>query len=290
VRVLSLGAGQQSAAVYLLAATGEIEPIDYSIFADTGEEPKWVYEQIEILRDYRTAAGYAGAPILVRWLTDSEGRQVRLGDNLLNGNDRRFASIPAFVKNLAEFDRRGRNTQGKSKRQCTRDFKTSVVERAIRRELLGLAPAQAYKGPRITQLFGFDRREGNRIVRTKDRLANEVLSIGEYPLWDLEWTRADCQSYVWELTGRDFLPSACTFCPLVNTAFRRLIRDYDPAGHARACAVDAGLRVPGAAASKMLEGELYVHRSMKPLAQVDLDAGDDGLFPEFAGCEGFCGH
>jgi hypothetical protein len=41
----------------------------------------------------------------------------------------------------------------------------------------------------------------------------------------------------------------------------------------------------------MLDGELYVHRSMKPLSDVDLDAGDDGLFPELQGdCEGFCGH
>ena len=34
MRVLSLGGGQQSSAIYLLAATGEIPPIDYAIFAE----------------------------------------------------------------------------------------------------------------------------------------------------------------------------------------------------------------------------------------------------------------
>jgi hypothetical protein len=285
MRVLSLGGGQQSTAVYLLAATGKIQPLDYAIFADTGEEPKWVYETVRALEVYP-----GGAPILVRWLCDKAGRQVRLGDQLIDGNAGRFASIPAFIKHLVLFVRGGKNAQGKGRRQCTREFKTAVVEGTIRRELLGLEKGQPYKGPRITQVFGFDYNEGGRIVDVKDRLAKGRLSVGDFPLWEMRWRREDCVKFLAKHWGRDVLPSACTFCPLVSQEFRRLIRDYDPDGHVRACAVDHGLRQPGAAASKMLDGELYIHRQMIPLADVDLDAEDDSMFGYVESCDGYCGH
>jgi hypothetical protein len=301
MRILSLGAGEQSTAVYFLAALGEIPPLDFAVFADTGEEPAWVYETVRALSAWRhPETGRGGAPVLVRWLTDEDGEQVRLGDQLIDGNAGRFASIPAYIKHLLLYVTRGKHSgkpaQGKSKRQCTREFKVEMVERTIRREILGLAKGEAYRGPRITQVFGFDRTEGERIFRTKGRLAGTTYSEGDFPLWDLELTRADCREYLknevpgW---GGDVLPSACTFCPLVNNAFRRLVRDRDPAGWARACAVDAGLRAPGAAASKMLDGELYVHRTMKPLSEVDIDKDEDeGMFPAMTGkdCEGYCGH
>ena len=45
LNVLSLGAGVQSSTLALMAAHGEIEPMpDCAIFADTGDEPKAVYE------------------------------------------------------------------------------------------------------------------------------------------------------------------------------------------------------------------------------------------------------
>jgi hypothetical protein len=294
MRVLSLGGGQQSTAVYLLAANGDegVAPLDYAIFADTGEEPKWVYETVEALRSYRTPEGKPGAPILVRWLTDSEGKQVRLGDNLVEGQAGRFASIPAFIKHLDQFDRHG-NAQGKGRRQCTREFKTGVVELAIRRELLGLEKGQAYRGPRITQVFGLDRSEGRRIVRVKDRLAGGAISVGDFPLWDLEWKRADCVDYLASLVGWDqeVRQSACTFCPLVPNSFRARLRDLDPEGHRRACEIDAALRQADSIATKALDGELYVHRSMRPLAEVDLDRDDRGLLAPamFGDCEGLCG-
>lgn len=46
LRVLSLGAGVQSTAVYLMALHGEIPPLDHAIFADVGEEPEAVYAHL----------------------------------------------------------------------------------------------------------------------------------------------------------------------------------------------------------------------------------------------------
>jgi hypothetical protein len=284
MRVLNLGGGQQSTSVYLLAATREIEPIDCAIFADTGEEPAWVYETVKALQEFP-----GGASILIRYLTDKNGQQVRLGDNLIDGNDSRFASIPAFMKHLDQFERGGKHAQGKGRRQCTREFKIAVIEKTIRCELLGLKPKQVYRGERITQLFGFDFDEGRRIVRTKAQLANSPLSVGEFPLWNLQWRRSDCIAYLAEVWGREVLPSACTFCPLVNNGFRRLVRDRDPEGHHRACMIDADLRHSKSRASQGLNAEIYIHGKMIPLAKVNLDE-PDGLLSFAQDCEGFCGH
>lgn len=47
LRVLSLGAGVQSTTLALMAAHGEIGPMpDCAIFADTGWEPKAVYDHL----------------------------------------------------------------------------------------------------------------------------------------------------------------------------------------------------------------------------------------------------
>ena len=46
MRILSLGAGVQSTTVLFMALDGVIPPIDAAIFADTGAEPKKVYEHL----------------------------------------------------------------------------------------------------------------------------------------------------------------------------------------------------------------------------------------------------
>ncbi len=283
MRVLSLGAGEQSSAIFLLAATDEIPALDYAIFGDTGEEPAWVYDQVKELKAFP-----GGCPILIRWLKDDDGSQVRLGDNCLVGQGGRFAAIPAFLKHGNLFEK-GKPAQGKGKRQCTREFKTSIVEKCIRYELLGLEPGQAYRGERITHVFGLDFDEGERIFKVKGRLAETSHSVGEFPLWDMQWRRSDCRAYIKEILGHEFRPSACTFCPLVNNGFRRLVRDHDPVGWERACMVDREIRLETSRSQQGLNSEQYIHRKMIPLSEVNIDE-PDGLMSFAQDCEGFCGH
>jgi len=51
---ISLGAGVQSTALAVLSARGEkgVPRADVAIFADTGDEPPHVYDQLERLRGY----------------------------------------------------------------------------------------------------------------------------------------------------------------------------------------------------------------------------------------------
>jgi len=50
IRVLNLGAGVQSTMLFLMLVDGELEPVDIAFFADTGDEPKAVYEHLEFLK------------------------------------------------------------------------------------------------------------------------------------------------------------------------------------------------------------------------------------------------
>src|SRR3954469_21285083 len=75
VRVLSLGAGVQSSAVMLMALKREIEPVDAVIFADTGWEPKAVYQWLNYLE---ARAREAGVPLF------RVGRPTLRGDALAN--------------------------------------------------------------------------------------------------------------------------------------------------------------------------------------------------------------
>ncbi len=102
MRVLSLGAGEQSSAIFLLAATDEIPALDYAIFADTGEEPAWVYDQVKELKAFP-----GGCPILIRWLKDDDGSQVRLGDNCLVGQGGKLFEITGYSFHLLVTCRRG---------------------------------------------------------------------------------------------------------------------------------------------------------------------------------------
>jgi hypothetical protein len=126
--ILNLGAGVQSTALYLMSARREfnIPWFDAAIFADTGEEPQDVYRHVEWLQSLK------GPEILVR----STG--MRLGDDLVRGGSRGkrgtqgFASIPAFT--IAK----STGKVGKMKRQCTKEYKTEVIDKVIRQEIFGM--------------------------------------------------------------------------------------------------------------------------------------------------------
>jgi hypothetical protein len=47
MRILNLGAGVQSTTLFLMLIDGDLPPVDYAIFADTGDEPQDVYQHLE---------------------------------------------------------------------------------------------------------------------------------------------------------------------------------------------------------------------------------------------------
>lgn len=279
-RVLNLGAGVQSTTLYLMLARGEIEPgIDCAVFADTGEEPSAVYSHLDWLRSL------AGPPIVTRSIG-------RLGDDLTSGRNStggRFASIPAFTAAM-EGDK-----GGMVRRQCTKEYKVAVIERFIRRELLGRRARQRIaKGTQVIQLYGISLDEAGRSARIRERLSDHPWITPEFPLIDRMMTRADCLRWLSDFrVPHEVQKSACVFCPFKSNAEWRRLRDTDPAGWARAVEVDNALRVHGTVANRKLDQKLYVHRSCVPLERADLGDPDPRQYHLglnwTAECAGMCG-
>ncbi|MBX9580295.1 MAG: hypothetical protein K2X87_08315 [Gemmataceae bacterium] len=273
LHVLNLGAGVQSTALYLLARDGAA-PCDAAVFADTGEEPAAVYRHLAHL------LALGGPPVLVR-------SADRLGDDLLHGRGgtgRRFASIPAFT--------RGPDGRvGMVRRQCTKEYKVEVVDRTVRRELLGLKPRQRVPADvTVYQYFGISTDEAGRAERGKRRFAGVRHTVPVYPLIDRGWSRADCVDFL-----RDRLPypvpkSSCVCCPYRTNPSWRHLRATDPAGWGRAVEIDAALRADGSLVTRGFRQQLFLHRSCVPLAEIDFDALAPHTLDPLAGeCDGVCG-
>jgi hypothetical protein len=279
LRVLNLGAGVQSTAVYLMAHAGEIPPIDCAIFADTQEEPRAVYDHLGWLESLSGA-------LIVRIKTS------RLGDDLMcgkNSTGQRFASIPAYTA-----EREGGN-DGMVRRQCTKEYKIEPIERYIRRNLLGVMPGRRVAADIIvTQLYGISADESGRSVRIRERLKERRWIAPEFPLIDRWMTRADCVRWLARFGVPHQVPkSSCVFCPFKNNANWRHLRDTDAAGWSRAVAIDHAMRQPGVLVNRGLDQSLYLHRSCRPLDVADLGDPDPRQahldLSWVAECAGMCG-
>ncbi|GAA3299207.1 hypothetical protein [Streptomyces cinereospinus] len=119
LRVLSLGAGVQSSSLLILAAEGRLPKLDFAVFADTGWEPRAVYDHLD--RIEREIARPAGIPIL----RVSSGN---IRNDALDPNHR-FASMPLHILNPD-------GGAGMSRRQCTGEYKVKPIKKQIR-ALLG---------------------------------------------------------------------------------------------------------------------------------------------------------
>lgn len=284
--VLNLGAGVQSTTVFLMSIRGDVRPFDAAVFADTQEEPAAVYEHLQWL------CNLGGPPVIVR----SAGR---LGDHLMSGRNStggRFAAIPAFT--TAD----GGENVGRGQRQCSKEYKTEVISRAIRRDVLGLGPRQKVrKGWKIHQYFGISLDEKSRASRIWERfhVTAESKFIPHFPLIDLGMTRADCLE--WLVTHGNVphqVPrSACVFCPFHTDAEWERLKTGGGAEWVRIVEVDAALRDPATVYGRSATHSNYLHRSCLPIDQVEFrprpNAKEQQLGLGLTGfdveCEGVCG-
>ena len=163
----------------------------------------------------------------------------KLGDDLTHGRNstgQRFASIPAFTK-----DDGGK--VGMVRRQCTKEYKVEVVNKAIRRELLGLKPRQHIpKGVLIHQHFGISTDEAGRAERGRKRYEGVKHTLPVYPLIDRGWSRQDCVAYLRCKLPYEVPKSSCMFCPYRTNQSWLDLKQTDPAGWDRAVQIDAALR------------------------------------------------
>jgi hypothetical protein len=256
LRVISLGAGVQSSTVYLLAAEGRLGDIDAAIFADTGWEPKKVYEHLDRLQKFG-----GGPPI----------HRVSAGNIRDTTRRKDFYDVPYF---LLHPDGSG----GMARRQCTHELKIRPIRRKLN-ELIAERGIKKRPGC-VESLMGISVDEYRRVKDSDVQWATNA-----YPLIDLGWSRADCKNYLDQL-GWSAPRSACIGCPFHSDAEWRDLKRNAPEEFADAAAFELEVQQRKAG----LRGKPFLHASRIPLGLVDLaNAEDRGQLNFDDECAGVCG-
>lgn len=257
LRVISLGAGVQSTTLALMAAAGEIGPMpDCAIFADTQWEPVEVYSHLERLE--------AALPFPVHRITAGNIRANAMAGKNITGHD--YQEIPWF------------SYSGLGKRQCTNKYKIEPIAKK-QRELLGYQPRQRIPDGSAEVWIGISMDE---MQRMKD--ARNSWQVNRWPLIEKGMSRRDCLTWLSD-HGWSAPKSSCIGCPYKTNSQWRAMRDNDPVSWADACEVDAAIR-------HTRRRPQFMHRSLKPLGQVDLSTAAERGQVEFGflqECEGICG-
>ena len=266
---------------------------DCAIFADTGWEPKAVYDHLAWLMSSNVL------PFPVHIVSNGNIRNQLMEA----GAGNRWASIPAFTRTVTPVGSRvpildededgeivtvgTRQTRtetisiGMIRRQCTSDYKIVPIRRKVR-ELAGLTRRRSPGEPVVEQWIGISTDE---VVRMKP--SREAWQANRWPLIEQRMSRRDCLAWLRRHDYPEPPKSACIGCPFHDDARWRFMRDHDTDAWIDAVEVDRAIR----SGLRGIRGQVFLHRSGVPLDRADLstaaDHGQLDLWPNE--CEGMCG-
>ena len=275
MKVISLGVGVQSSALYFMSSMGEIPKADVAIFADTGAEKT------------ATLAYYI---YLKRWMRKNNGIPIHIANyknikedlmNAQNSTGQRLASIPVFTE-----------SGGQLRRQCTNEYKILQVNMKIR-EIYGLKKYARF--PKIELWFGISLDEMTRRSIPSDKWKTNVYPFIGYSIThdskqekisDIRLTRVNIAN--WYKSNNLPMPvkSSCYFCPYQSNKGWKFLIDNYPDDFDVAVKVDKIIRD---STKRGLNDKIYIHRSLKPLDQIDFSDSQMLLFDvEDDECSGNC--
>ena len=262
--VISLGVGVQSSTMLLMAAKGELPNVDCAIFADTGYEPKSVYNYLSLLKKIVKFPIY-------------QVSKGNIKDDIINSikNNTKFPTAPFFTQNAIT------GKKGMLRRQCTFDYKISVIRKKLR-ELCNVGYRKRFpKDKYIEQWIGISTDEIQRMKPARDPYI-----LNRHPLIEMNMSRQDCIN--WMKKNKFPLPekSACIMCPYHNDAYWHFMKTERPSEFADAVQFDKNIRT----GAKNIKDNLFLHRSCKNLDEIEFNKKEnDKQLDMFNNeCEGLC--
>lgn len=188
LRILSFGAGVQSTTLLMLSLAGDLGPLDAVIFADTGYEPRAVYEHLERCKKLCEKNGVAFIQTRYRDLRadllEAADRQAR-GEK---GGMRATYQVPLYSRPVAAS---AKAPPSMMRRFCTTNYKVHGINKAIN----ALRKKNAVDGarPDVEVWLGISLDE---IERMKANPPRKPWFRYRHPLaWELRWTRAHCLAW-----------------------------------------------------------------------------------------------
>lgn len=292
--ILSFGAGVQSTTLLLMACFGDIKKPNHIIFADTGWEPREVYNHLDwcikiakkhnmnieivsngnirndILFGKEQGKLFASIPFFTYTSTPIIAENIELDDNQY--------TLFEFDYEETEIVKGYEYKKGMVRRQCTNEYKIIPIRKACRR-FVGLEHGQRSKDININLLMGISTDEIQRVKPSKEKYITHV-----YPLIDKGFSRNDCLNYV-KNKGFNLPPkSSCIGCPFHNDAMWKDMKINDKESWQDAVLIDKQIRnLP------RFKGNAYLHKSCKPLNEVDFNDNQMDIDYFLSECEGHCG-
>jgi hypothetical protein len=267
-RILHLGAGVQSSCIAEMIVDGFAPPVDFVVFADTGDEPIYVYEQVQYLKE---RFAFVGIPLVI-----VKRPGLGIADQVMFG-DGRFITMPMYTL-MPD------GTTTIVRRQCTNEFKIVPSDDYTKDWLVDHGYATK------SQVKLSHKASTRRTVR-RDVLVENIygISVDEfqragkrgpewqkamYPLIDQRMTRNDCVK--WLIKNGHPVPkkSSCKKCPFHSDEYWLDQSINYPSDFEESCQFDEFVRTPeGKKRFKgSMRGEFYLHPSCKPLRSIDFAA------------------
>lgn len=271
LHIISLGAGVQSSTMALMAAHGEITPMpSCAIFADTGAEPRKVYEWLDWLEKQ--------LPFPVHRVNNGSLTEDSLQVRFSKKSQRKYLNtlIPLFVKSQD-------GSTGVLRRACTSDYKIDPINRFIRETV----PAPSYAERRNTRAIVWIGISRDEIERVKESQKPYIKHI--WPLIEKRMTRSDCLAWMRSMRFPEPPRSACIYCPYHSDSEWMRLKAESPEEFAEAALFEQKIHAL-AGQQEALVGLPYLHRSCVPLDKINFQVQEQFDMWDMRGeCEGMCG-
>jgi len=254
LQVISLGAGKQSSYMLIKALEGKfgIKP-DIAVFADTGNEPDFVYSYLKWLQEYVWKRFKFKIAIV------SSGDIIADTLNHVSGKTTWSPTPPFWF-----------STSGALRRQCTLHLKIRPVRKYVRK-IAGDRPVKMWIG------ISLDEME-----RMKSSGVKYITNF--YPLVKNRVTISEIKESYKKMGVPEPGKSSCVICPFHSDSYWQRIRKVEPHSFKMACDFDEKIRKFSSS-----HNEVFLHRSKVPLKNIDFNY-TNSLYPELIEeCEGLCG-
>lgn len=271
MKILSCGAGMQSTALALMSCENKramdnnqspphptIPVYDLVAFCDLGEEPPWVYSQVEFIANACQESGIKFI-ILNTHLYD---------DYMTNFGRSRVVSIPFWTINED-------GTKGKMMRNCTMDYKIDAIQKYVRWELLGYKKGARTKPEDLKaheMHIGFSNEEKQRCKENPHQMFVNV-----FPLVELGLERKHNYAYIKDVWGLETKASACNICPFHRNYFFKHLRDNHQESYFKVVQLDNLLGTEQE--NTKIKAQLFISRSRKRIIELtDAECDDKETF------------
>lgn len=253
MNIISLGAGLQSSTMLIMSDTGYFSKVDHAIFADTGDEPEYVYEYLEYLQKIIKTI-----PISI---VKFKKRGWPLSQHILENlkMEKYYISIPAFGKNTI------------MKRRCTMSFKIEPVHKKARFLM------KEFGDKKLNIWIGITIDEIQRMKPARQKYIKNI-----FPLIDKRFSRHTCHNFLNDRNYKIPNRSACYLCPYHSDREWLYLKINHPQDFKKAVQFERKFLL-----SKKNK-KYFLHRSLKKLDTVEFK--NEKQLDMFENeCEGVCG-